>query len=36
LLLRLLATTGLGNNPNLFVPVHDQSDTSDTVAGGNS
>ena len=36
LLLRLLATTGMGNNPNLFVPVHDQSDTSDTMAGGNS
>ena len=36
LLLRLLATTGLGNNPNLFVPVRDQSDISDSVAGGNS
>jgi len=36
LLLRLLASTGLGNNPNLFVPVRGQSDTSDSVAGGNS
>ena len=33
LLLRLLASTGLGNNPNLFVPVRDQSEVAD---GGNS
>ncbi|MBT5893133.1 MAG: protein translocase subunit SecD [Chloroflexi bacterium] len=36
LLLRLFATTGLGSNPSLFVPVRDQGDTSDSVAGGNS
>ena len=36
LLLRLYATTGLGSNPSLFVPVRDQGDTSDSVAGGNS
>ena len=36
LLLRLLASTGLSNNPSLFVPVRDQGDTSDSVAGGNS
>jgi protein-export membrane protein SecD len=33
LLLRLLASSGLGNNPNLFVPVRDQSESAD---GGNS
>ncbi|HJP28909.1 MAG TPA: hypothetical protein QF694_08880, partial [Dehalococcoidia bacterium] len=39
LLLRLLATTGLGDKPNMFVPVRDQSDlgqTSNSVTGGNS
>jgi protein-export membrane protein SecD len=36
LLLRLLASTGLGNNPNLFVPVKDQVSTSESAAGGNS
>jgi protein-export membrane protein SecD len=42
LLLRLLATTGLGDKPNLFVPVRDQIDqndpnqTSGSVNGGNS
>ena len=36
LLLRLLASTGLGNNPGLFVPVRDQLDTSESVSGGNS
>lgn len=36
LLLRLLASTGLGNNLNLFVPVKDQINTSEPVAGGNS
>lgn len=33
LLLRLLASTSLGNKPNLFVPVRDQSNS---VSGGNS
>jgi len=33
LLLRLLASTGLGDNPNLFVPVRDQSES---ASGGNS
>jgi preprotein translocase subunit SecD len=33
LLLRLFASTSLGNKPNLFVPVRDQSDS---VPGGNS
>jgi preprotein translocase subunit SecD len=33
LLLRLLASTGLGDKPNLFVPVRDQSES---ASGGNS
>ena len=33
LLLRLLASTSLGNKPNLFVPVRDKSDS---ATGGNS
>ena len=33
LLLRLLASTGLGDNSNLFVPVRDQGES---ATGGNS
>lgn len=34
LLLRVMASTGLGNNPDLFVPVRDQKQNSDVEAGG--
>ena len=36
LLLRLIAQTRLGDRPDLFVPVRDQRDTSDSASGGNS
>ena len=34
LLLRVMASTGLGNNSDLFVPVRDQKQNSDVEAGG--
>ena len=36
LLLRLVATSRIGNNTNLFVPVRDQKEQSESVSGGNS
>jgi protein-export membrane protein SecD len=36
LLLRLIATTRLGNRPNLYVPVRDQNQSSDSASGDNS
>ena len=36
LLLRLIAQTRLGDRPDLFVPVRDQRDASDSASGGNS
>ena len=36
LLLRLVATSKIGNNTNLFVPVRDQREQSESASGGNS
>jgi preprotein translocase subunit SecD len=36
LILRLIASTGIGDNPNLYVPVRDQQQSNDSTAGGNS
>jgi hypothetical protein len=36
LLLRLIATSGIGKNSNLFVPVRDQVEQSESAPGGNS
>jgi protein-export membrane protein SecD len=36
LLLRLVATSRIGNNTNLFVPVRDQKEPSESAPGGNS
>ncbi|HIK90040.1 MAG TPA: protein translocase subunit SecD [Dehalococcoidia bacterium] len=36
LLLRLIASTSIGDRPNLFVPVRDQNQPSDPATGGNS
>lgn len=36
LMLRLVAQTRIGNNTNLFVPVSDQGQTSESEAGGNA
>jgi preprotein translocase subunit SecD len=36
LLLRLIASTGMGDNPNLFVPVRDNNQPSEPASGGNS
>jgi preprotein translocase subunit SecD len=36
LLLRLIASSGFGNNPNLYVPVRDQNEPSESATGGNS
>jgi preprotein translocase subunit SecD len=36
LLLRLIAISRIGNNTNLFVPVRDQKEQSESASGGNS
>jgi len=36
LLLRLIAMSRIGNNTNLFVPVRDQKEQSESASGGNS